>query len=289
MKANHLISTLIFLTVILYSFAAAQTQTGDVKTYDKDGLSFNYPAAWELTDQSTTEMQQLKLTLPKNFALIYVTSPRNPISTEEQLITTRESITDQFIENITQKFTPSPTSLLKPETVCTTVSGKTYGATVIRGTYQSQLTTADILPTFPEHRFVNLVFIRSNKDYEQAIPAWLTITKTIKTITPKAENLPVPSIGVIIPAGGGTLNGRAISLPRPRFPLIASQKRIEGAVSVKVTLDETGKVIAARATSGATELAGAAVEAAKKSSFSPTYLCGEPVKVVGIIIYNFVR
>jgi len=35
-------------------------------------------------------------------------------------------------------------------------------------------------------------------------------------------------------------------------------------------------------------LVAAAEEAARKSLFTPTFLSGKPVKVTGIVIYNFV-
>lgn len=61
-----------------------------------------------------------------------------------------------------------------------------------------------------------------------------------------------------------------------------------GTVVVQVTIDETGKVVKARAVSGERLLHEASVDAARRAKFSPTLLCGEAVKVTGIITYNFV-
>jgi outer membrane biosynthesis protein TonB len=55
-----------------------------------------------------------------------------------------------------------------------------------------------------------------------------------------------------------------------------------------VLIDENGNVVAAHATSGHPLLAAAAVNAARSSKFTPTKLSGQPVKVNGVIIYNFV-
>ena len=46
------------------------------------------------------------------------------------------------------------------------------------------------------------------------------------------------------------LNGEALSLPKPPYPPIAKQLRIQGAVNVQVVISETGKVISAKAVSG---------------------------------------
>jgi TonB family protein len=87
---------------------------------------------------------------------------------------------------------------------------------------------------------------------------------------------------------GGVLNGRATVLPQPPYPPIARSQHASGSVVVQVLIDETGKVISASAVSGHPLLEPAAVAAARKALFSPTLLGGVPVKVSGIISYNFV-
>ena len=89
------------------------------------------------------------------------------------------------------------------------------------------------------------------------------------------------------PISGGVLNGKAISLPAPEYPAIAKQAKASGAVAVQVTIDESGAVIAAHAVSGHPLLQASAVAAARQARFSPTLLMGEPVKVNGVIVYNF--
>jgi protein TonB len=83
------------------------------------------------------------------------------------------------------------------------------------------------------------------------------------------------------------INGFALSLPKPPYPPIAKQIRLQGTVNVQVLLDETGKVISARAVSGSPILSPAAVNAAYQARFSPTLIGNQPVKVSGVIVYNF--
>lgn len=92
---------------------------------------------------------------------------------------------------------------------------------------------------------------------------------------------------ILKPISGGVLNGTALSLPSPVYPDPAKRMRIAGVVTVEVVLDETGKVVAANATSGPTMLRDSAVQAAMKARFSPTKLSGQPVKVSGVINYKF--
>ncbi|MDQ6651604.1 MAG: energy transducer TonB [Acidobacteriota bacterium] len=92
---------------------------------------------------------------------------------------------------------------------------------------------------------------------------------------------------VLKPVSGGVLNGTAISLPSPIYPETARRLRLSGVVTVEVVVDETGKVIAAQATSGPAALRDVAVQAALRARFSPTMLSGQPLKVSGIINYKF--
>lgn len=87
---------------------------------------------------------------------------------------------------------------------------------------------------------------------------------------------------------GGVLNGKATSLPKPPYPPAARAVRASGAVSVQVLIDEDGRVVSATAVSGHPLLRAAAVAAARGARFSPTQLSGQPVKVNGVITYNFV-
>ena len=90
------------------------------------------------------------------------------------------------------------------------------------------------------------------------------------------------------PISGGVLNGKALHLVQPAYPQIARQAHASGMVVVQVLIDENGNVVAAHAVSGHPLLQAVAVAAARASRFSPTKLSGQPVKVNGVIQYNFV-
>lgn len=102
---------------------------------------------------------------------------------------------------------------------------------------------------------------------------------------PPPEPKPTPPRA---PISGGVLNGKAINLPKPTYPPIARQAHASGTVVVQVTIDENGNVISAHAVSGHPLLQAVAVQAARGARFSPTKLSGQPVKVTGVITYNFV-
>lgn len=113
-------------------------------------------------------------------------------------------------------------------------------------------------------------------------------SERLNTDTPPPPPPPINANRESRVVSGGVLNGKAISLPRPAYPAIARAARVSGSVSVQVTIDEQGSVISASAVSGPPLLRASAVSAARQARFSPTRLSGEPVKVKGTIIYNFV-
>ena len=90
------------------------------------------------------------------------------------------------------------------------------------------------------------------------------------------------------PISGGVLNGKALTLGRPEYPMAARENWDQGQVRVQIVIDEFGRVIEAVPISGPPTLREAAVKAAFKSRFTPTRLMGQPVKIAGVIVYNFV-
>lgn len=86
---------------------------------------------------------------------------------------------------------------------------------------------------------------------------------------------------------GGVLNGKALNLVKPQISAAAKAVKASGAVNVQILIDEKGSVVSATAVSGHQLLRKAAEDAARASKFSPTLLTGQPVKVTGVIVYNF--
>jgi Ca-activated chloride channel homolog len=96
---------------------------------------------------------------------------------------------------------------------------------------------------------------------------------------------PVPGAATVV--SGGVLNGKVVSKPQPVYPPIAKAARAQGTVTVQIVVDEAGRVVSARAVGGHPLLQQAAVAAAQQARFAPTLMSGQPVKVSGVITYNF--
>ena len=85
----------------------------------------------------------------------------------------------------------------------------------------------------------------------------------------------------------GVLAGKALHREKPVYPAIARAARAGGPVAVQVTISEEGRVIDVVALSGHPMLRAAALAAARQWVFTPTLLSNVPVKVQGILTFNF--
>jgi TonB family protein len=106
-------------------------------------------------------------------------------------------------------------------------------------------------------------------------------------IEPPPAATPAPVVPKIVRASE-VLNSRALVLPKPPYPVMAKSIRLQGTVSIQVLIDESGKVISAKAVSGHPLFTGESQRAAMMARFSPTTINGQAVKVSGLITYNFV-
>ena len=81
--------------------------------------------------------------------------------------------------------------------------------------------------------------------------------------------------------------GSALKKVAPSYPKEAKAARVSGQVEVLVTISDEGRVIEVIAVSGPELLREAAVRAAKEWVFKPTKADGAPVKVRGLLAFNF--
>ena len=116
-----------------------------------------------------------------------------------------------------------------------------------------------------------------------------TPTRATLRVTEIGENEDSTSTGVAKPLEVGVLNSKATSLPKPVVSEEAKRLKAIGRVTVRVVIDENGKVVSAEAIDGPQVLRPAAEAAALKATFEPTVKDGITVKVMGVLTYDFYR
>jgi periplasmic protein TonB len=100
---------------------------------------------------------------------------------------------------------------------------------------------------------------------------------------PKPKEKPIQRITV----GGNVQKARLVDQPRPAYPPLARQARIQGTVKFTAIIGRDGAIQNLQLMSGHPLLVPAATEAVKRWRYKPTLLNGEPVEVVTQIDVNF--
>jgi protein TonB len=103
---------------------------------------------------------------------------------------------------------------------------------------------------------------------------------------PKVE-APKPVTPQRIRVGGNVQAAMAIRAPKPSYPPLAKQARIQGVVRLNAVIGKDGTIQDLKAASGHPLLVPAALEAVRQWLYKPTLLNGEPVEVVTVIDVNF--
>lgn len=124
------------------------------------------------------------------------------------------------------------------------------------------------------------------------------VAKPAENVTKPADPKPVgkeivpadgPKLKSVIPPDeavlGGVLNSLATTLPVPEVPTEAKAEK--GTVTIEVLVNEKGDVVASSAVSGPQPLWAAAAAAARKARFDPPLKDGKPVKVAGVLTFDF--
>jgi periplasmic protein TonB len=99
----------------------------------------------------------------------------------------------------------------------------------------------------------------------------------VATVAPIAPKVAGPKAPVRV--GGRVKEPRLIARVDPRYPPLAIQTHMQGAVIVDAVIDEHGNVVEARVVSGPPLLIQAAMDAVRQWKYEPTYLNDEPVPV----------
>ena len=144
---------------------------------------------------------------------------------------------------------------------------------------------------FIAHLFCLGGFAQTKEKSTQELFAELKVDeKLVAKCRQEAIKYQIVKFGKILPKiSRHCWDGCPISIVLPNYSSVAKQFRLSGQVKVETIVDETGKVIYARAVSGQPFLRQAAERAARVSSYQPKRTCDDkPIKFLWTINYNFI-
>lgn len=114
--------------------------------------------------------------------------------------------------------------------------------------------------------------------------------KLVAVCEQKMREYQIANFGRVLPkVSGHCLDGCPTRIVLPYYPNEAKRLNFSGQVKVETIVDETGKVVYARAASGKPFLRQAAEQAARNSSYQAKKACNnKPIKFRWMITYNFI-
>jgi TonB family protein len=143
---------------------------------------------------------------------------------------------------------------------------------------------------FPTYSYADEELIFDNGE-----PLHIRMKVRYTDFTPTRATLKVTEIGEnetggntdVAPIEGGALDSKAVSMPKAVLSEEAKRLKLSGRVTVKVIVDENGKVVSAVAQNGPAALREAAEAAARAATFAPMTQGGVTVRVTGTLTYDF--
>jgi hypothetical protein len=184
---------MIFAAASLLLVISALAQDPNVKNFAKDGLSFDYPANWQISDQSTQQMQFLELA--QGDVVIRIRSPREWLKTPEKEAQAKKLFQDQYVDAFVAQVEQAG---MRPKRspVSTQIAGADAPGEGVRAVMDGQPGGMDSYSRIVSDRLVNLSTIGSEKDFAKSAAAWNLIRNSLKVEPPpqpKATPQPSPT------------------------------------------------------------------------------------------------
>ncbi len=186
MNFKSLLLTVAVLVLLITALGQAET-----RHFSKDGLSFDYPANWQLMDQSTGQMQFIQL-VRDGYAEIRIRVPREWLKSLQKEAEAKKIIQDQYVDGFA-KNVESAGARPKRTDVTTQIAGGDAPGVSIRAVLDGEPGGMDSYHRVVSDRFVNLSLMGSEKEITKSTPAWDTIRNSI-SLDPSPQPKPSPRL-----------------------------------------------------------------------------------------------
>ena len=177
-----LIRFLISGAALLFFFAGIQAQ-GNAKHFAKDGLSFDYADGWTITDQSTSDAQQLAVARADSDVQFRIFAHRGRVDSPEKMVQAKKAFIDPYIASTNNVFAQMGA---KPEqsTASTEIGGAPAEGVRLRASLSGELGEATIYWLTLGNRAVVVTVFGPDKAIKRATPAWDLIRNSLKVELP---------------------------------------------------------------------------------------------------------
>lgn len=183
-------------TICVFAFAmllAASVAAQNTKHFAKEGLSFDYPEGWTITDESNSDAQQLTLSRADSEAMIKFFVHRGKVNTPEKLAQAKTKIVDPYLNYTEKQFVQMGA---KPERAAATteIAGAAAEGVRITATLDREPGEAGVYWTTVGERLVVLTLFGPYKALKKAAPTWEAVRNSLKIEAPAPKPTPSPKL-----------------------------------------------------------------------------------------------
>jgi hypothetical protein len=182
------ISTLTLAMILFVCCILANGQTP--KNFAKDGLSFDYPEGWMLTDDSNDDLQQFTLTKSNSDVQIRLFVHKGRIS-EEKLPDAKKAFIDPYVAGTAKQFVQMGA---KPEQSpdVSEIGGVKADGVAIKASLGGEPGAAKIYWALVGQRVAVLTLFGPDQQTKQHASTWDLVRNSLKIADPKAAPAPSP-------------------------------------------------------------------------------------------------
>lgn len=179
--------------VLLLCVPGVTAQTGTTNHhFEKDGLSFDYPAAWQISDQSTSQMQVIQILRGDGYAELRVRVPREFLKTPDKEAQAKKLVQDKYVEGFVDSLQQAGMTPNRSEGATEIAGGPAVGNR-IHAILAGEPGGMDAYYRIVSDRFVQISQLGSEREMKKSADAWDLIRTSIKVAAPpQPTSLPAP-------------------------------------------------------------------------------------------------
>ena|SRR2546421_11327910 len=189
MKATRA-AIIVSLCLLLIGLTAHPQTPDETKHFEKDGLSFDYPSSWQVSDQSTKQMQFLELQRGDGYAMVRLRVPREWLKTPQKEAEAKHIIQDRYVAAFVDQLQQAGMKPTRSDAK-TDIAGASADGMRVRAALGGEPGGMDAFYRVISDRLVQLSQIGSEGEMAKSATAWDIIRNSIK-VEPPPQSKPSP-------------------------------------------------------------------------------------------------
>lgn len=169
---------ILFGAILLASCTVASIGQ-EAKKYSKGGVSFEYAAGSEVTDQPSQDSQRIILSNKDSDSQVMIIVLQKRVASGASMADIKKATVDPWLTSLTDQYTKAGIAIERsPDT--TEISGESVEGTKLKFSLDGQAGTGYAYWILLDKRLVLLYFIRPDKLAEKASAGWDVLRKSIR-------------------------------------------------------------------------------------------------------------